>query len=57
MVSPAQAAKLLGVHVGSVYRMIGQGRLQKYARGVGRQTYLSKQEVLALVEPRRVEKH
>jgi excisionase family DNA binding protein len=56
MVSPAQAAKLLGVHVGSVYRMIGQGRLQKYARGVGRRPYLSKHDVLALVEPRPVEK-
>ncbi len=52
LISPTQAAELLDVHVVSVYRMLSQGRLTRYKRGVGRQVYLSRSEVLKLNEAR-----
>jgi excisionase family DNA binding protein len=49
LISPTEAASLLGVHVGSIYRLIGQGRLTKYERGIGgHRTFLDRKEVEAL---------
>jgi len=52
LISPTEAAKLLGVHVVSVYRMLGQGRLKRYKSGVGRRVFLSRSEVAKLGEVR-----
>jgi len=50
LISPAEAAELLGIHLVSVYRMLSQGRLTRYRRGVGRRVLIRKADVVALGE-------
>lgn len=50
LISPAEAAELLGIHLVSVYRMLSQGRLTRYRRGVGRRVFIRKSDVVALGE-------
>jgi excisionase family DNA binding protein len=43
------AARVLGVHRSTVFRYLKEGRLHRFRRGVGRQAWLDRQEVQALL--------
>ena len=50
LMSPRAAARLLGIHHATAYRMIHDGRLRAWRRG-GTVFRVSRTDVLALLEP------
>ena len=54
LITIQEAADELGIHVKSVFRMLTQGRLKRYQRGLGRRTFVDRAEIqdLLAVKPK-----